>query len=1015
MKINPFYLSGVPIKTAGIATLFFLVAMTAPVVAGLIQPVGIADAPALPPTGGSSDSLNPVISPDGRYVLFASSAKNLSLSDSISPAPTSIPAPVNVYLRDRLFQKTTLVSVSLDGNGAGNGDSFPAGISTNGQFALFESTANNLVGGDTNRVNDVFIRDLSANVTTLVSSSTNNGPANGSSRSPVMTPDGRFIAFVSAASNLSPDDTNGIPDIFVRDLQGGTRWLAGAVAMPASASSSSELPLITPDGRFFSFYSTATNLIPGITNSGEIYLADLQLGTTVWASTNARSIMNTLVTNTYNLSCNQAMSADGRYVAYEASPLVGNGLALRFDSTTGLTSLIGANIAGILPGLELNSRNLSMTPDGRFIAFTSGASDINNYDSLYVWDALGNSTSLVSLDRAQLPVTNAIFTWPSLTPDGSFISFLSSATNLTANSITAGFHLYVRNLLTGTNVLVDADPSGVGSTSNLMTFPCLSDNGNLVTFDSPDGKLVAGDNNRAFDVFTRNLATASTELVSTGLPGLPSLTPNASSLFSASCVSTNGRFIAFWSEADNLTLGNTNGRRNVFVRDLLAGSNILASVNTNGNSGNGPSTDAALSGDGHFVSFTSFATNLFINDNNSASDIFLRDLQSGQTSLVSLNTSQSGPGNAASYSSTVSRDGRYVLFFSTASDLVLGYSGSANGSLYWRDMLSGTNRAPAFFASGTINTTNGAMTPDGLTVALSTRNSSTSKFYVWDAASDRTTYTNTTASIIYSVAISPDASLALYYTPGQVVLIQLATKTQVLVSNANSRAGCQFSADGRWLAYVAGTNQIYRYDVMTGSNLLVSAGANGACDSPAINASGRFVAYRSLASNLVPDDTNGLADIFLYDADTGRTTLVSAAPLGNLSANGSSANPVFSADGQSLFWQSWADNLSAQDFDQWPDLFVMRSFATNSPGNGQPFGISAFDISSLAGLGSSGQAATLAWPAGAGNNFQVLYTDDLNPPVWHNLSGSPRTIGTQTYLQDAATNHLQRFYRVVAY
>src|SRR5208282_6674602 len=137
---------------------------------------------------------------------------------SANLVPPTMPPVMNIDLRDRQQQTTTLVSVSLDGTGAGNGDSIPAGISTNGQFALFESAANNLVAGDTNGVNDVFVRDLVASVTTLVSVSTNGGAANGVSRSSVMTPDGRYVAFVSAASNLTPGDTNGIPDVFVRDL-----------------------------------------------------------------------------------------------------------------------------------------------------------------------------------------------------------------------------------------------------------------------------------------------------------------------------------------------------------------------------------------------------------------------------------------------------------------------------------------------------------------------------------------------------------------------------------------------------------------------------------------------------------------------------------------------------------------------------------------------------------------------------------------------------------------------------
>src|SRR6185437_9671954 len=105
------------------------------------------------------DSYLPVVSHDGRYVLFGSTADNLVSSGTNRPSPALLPAPLNVYLRDRAQGATVLVSVNSDGTGGGNGDSLPVGISTNGRYALFESRASNLVPGDTNNVADVFLRD----------------------------------------------------------------------------------------------------------------------------------------------------------------------------------------------------------------------------------------------------------------------------------------------------------------------------------------------------------------------------------------------------------------------------------------------------------------------------------------------------------------------------------------------------------------------------------------------------------------------------------------------------------------------------------------------------------------------------------------------------------------------------------------------------------------------------------------------------------------------------------------
>ncbi len=162
------------------------------------------------------------------------------------------------------------------------------------QYALFESTAPDLIVNDANGVENIFLRDVIHGTTTLVSESTNGTPGNGESREATMTPNGRYVAFVSAASNLVVGDTNGIPDVFVRDMQAGTTVLAspGATAVPTAETpytlgSSSEEPIISVDGRYVAFFSTATNLVSGHT-LGEVYMRDLSQGITIWVSSNAQ-------------------------------------------------------------------------------------------------------------------------------------------------------------------------------------------------------------------------------------------------------------------------------------------------------------------------------------------------------------------------------------------------------------------------------------------------------------------------------------------------------------------------------------------------------------------------------------------------------------------------------------------------------------------------------------------------------------------------------------------------------
>ena len=157
------------------------------------------------PPGAAGDSMLPIPSADGRYVLFASTANNLSLTSSNTPYPSLFPSRLNVYMRDRTTGAATLVSVNTNGTSGGNGDSFLVDISTNNQYVLFESTASDLVAGDSNNVSDVFVRDLVNNTTLLVSVATNGLSGNSISRNAVMTPDGQFVAFVSQAWNLTPD------------------------------------------------------------------------------------------------------------------------------------------------------------------------------------------------------------------------------------------------------------------------------------------------------------------------------------------------------------------------------------------------------------------------------------------------------------------------------------------------------------------------------------------------------------------------------------------------------------------------------------------------------------------------------------------------------------------------------------------------------------------------------------------------------------------------------------------
>jgi Tol biopolymer transport system component len=988
--------------------------------AGQFQLLTTVDPAQGPPSGGGGDSLAPTISPDGRYVLFSSLANNLVLLTNGLPLPVQIIPKLNVFLHDRTNQSTTLVSVNGTGAGGGNSDSLPAGLSADARFVLFESSASDLVPGDTNIAADIFLRDLATGTTLLVSANTNGGAGNRGSRGSVMTPDGRYVAFVSAASDLVAGDTNGLADVFLRDLQSGTTTLVSVGAMTNASSpagGSSEYPDITPDGRYVAFYSTASNLVAGAVNLGDIYVRDLVSGTTTWASSYALTAVQLLSPATTNVVCyNHLLSTNGQFLVYQASaaPLSGPGspgVVLRYNMYSGATDIISTN-ATVGSGMPEDVRSLDMTPDGRFVAFVANTNASPTQSTcVLVWDDQTGAITLASGDLSNSVPTNSICVSPSLSPDGRFVLFLCSS-NLVTNALAGDLHLYQRDLQAATTTLVDTDTNGFAPVLTLASAPRMSADGRLVAFECPDNGLVPADLNRSYDIVVRDLTGGTVELISARDATLPTLTPNGPSTLFNFSVSTNGSYVAFASEADNLVSGDTNSLRDIFRCDLVHGTNVLVSVATNGASADGISSEAAISGDGRYVVFTSAADNLVAGDSNGARDVFVRDLVAGTTALVSVNSAGTGPGNGASYSPQISADGRYVFFHSLAQNLTFPPSGYEN--LFVRDLQRSTNYALTFTTSSIYTTPVGAMTPDGRFIAYCTDKTSFN-LCVWSTLSTTLVYSNTPGGQV-DLAVSPNGNRIAYRltASGALFVIDRVTATTWSIGAANS-VHSHFSGDGRFLVYAAPsskTNQVYLYDLQYSTNYLVShaynstAGAYGVSDWPEISSDGRFVAYRSAAPNIVPGDTNGVPDIFLYDRLNATTTLMSVNQYGTAAGSGRSGQPVLSGDGRMLVFLSWASDMVAQDFNLNGDLFACQLY-DSSP-------IPLFSVSILGGV-SPAQGPWLVWPVVQGRSYTVQFKNSVLDASWQTLSGGVTIMGSQAYLNDSAAGSGPRLYRVVAY
>ncbi len=256
-------------------------------------------------TQGNSDSLSPSISADGRFVAFASNATNLIAGGTTGE---------QVFIRDVIKQKTALVSSSSSGV-QGNASSFRPSISGDGRFVAFSSAATNLIANDTNGSDDVFVRNRRAHTTQRVSVSSAGAQGNGGTYNSSISAGGRYVAFTSQPSTLVSHDTTGFADIFVRDRKTDKTRLVSLSSSGAQGNNGSFLvdPAITPDGRFVAFGSIATNLIAGGTTGEQVFVRDLASHKTTLISVSSSGVQGN------NSSFDASITSDGRFVAFNSN------------------------------------------------------------------------------------------------------------------------------------------------------------------------------------------------------------------------------------------------------------------------------------------------------------------------------------------------------------------------------------------------------------------------------------------------------------------------------------------------------------------------------------------------------------------------------------------------------------------------------------------------------------------------------------------------------------------------
>lgn len=423
---------------AGFMTLVFLALVPAPLFAW---------------TFGNADSeiSSTCMSGNGRYVVFASNATNFASGDTNGCR--------DIFRLDTQTGQVERVSVSSAGVEA-NGISDRPAINCDGTKLAFYSVATNLVTGDTNGTADVFLRDMNAGTTTRVSlDSSGNQVTGGESRWPSINGDGTKIAFSSRATNLVANDTNGTEDIFLRDLSAGTTVRVSVDSSGNQATNYSDLSCISADGTKVGFGSMAANLVANDTNGmSDVFVRDVTAGTTVRVSVDSSG--NQAAGSSFHCS----LDGDGSKAAFhsDAANLVPgdtNALADVFvrDLAAGTTVRVSVNSAGA-ETIGGNSLEPAISYDGSRIVFHSAATNLVTGDANGFWDVFMRDTSTLLTSRVSLGNSgnepNGGSSWrPAISDNGIRVAFYSYATDLVPGDTNGKADVFVRDLTAGTTTV----------------------------------------------------------------------------------------------------------------------------------------------------------------------------------------------------------------------------------------------------------------------------------------------------------------------------------------------------------------------------------------------------------------------------------------------------------------------------------------------------------------------------------------------------------------------------------
>ncbi len=440
-------------------------------------------------TQGINDSNYATLSADGRYIAFSSNASNLVSGDTNSQ--------IDIFLRDTQTSTTQRLSTASDGSQAVAASS-NAAISSDGQFVVFQSAAGNLVSNDTNNLSDIFLKSINSGTTQRISTSTTLVQSNGDSTNPAISSDGHYVAFASNATNLVSGDTNNQIDIFLKNTQTGAIQRVSTDNNGVESNNISSSPSVSADGRYVAFLSAASNLVANDTNGMvDLFIKDTQTGAIQRVSTDSSGNQSN------NHTTSGMISADGQHIVFSstASNLVANDTNNQSDiflknTQTGAIQRVSTDSANA-QGNGSSDYPAAVSSDGHYVTFSSTSSNLvandnNNQADIFVKDTWTHAIQRVSVSSTGTESNNASLI-SAISGTGEYIAFSSAATNLVSNDTNSKVDVFrAQNLLFNSTPVITINNAqiteGDSGTKNLdftinLTSPALS----TITLDYATG------------------------------------------------------------------------------------------------------------------------------------------------------------------------------------------------------------------------------------------------------------------------------------------------------------------------------------------------------------------------------------------------------------------------------------------------------------------------------------------------------------------------------------------------